>query len=153
MSDSKSDSPIDWEQVVVGIICDNDKVLLGLREMEPARGIWALPGGRLNHGESHHQGLLREIGEELGLFHLDFVHNLPTAVTKAHILHGDRDRPIKAFHYRMTIIAGVPQALDATSEIRWCGEDDCKKLYQEDLLLEASAEAMERTLDWVIRKQ
>lgn len=54
------------EAVRALIIDPNDHVLLAHLAF-PARSVWVLPGGGLEPGESHHEGLLRELVEEVGL--------------------------------------------------------------------------------------
>lgn len=44
-----------------------NKVLLIQRNRPPSEGLWTLPGGRLEPGETTEQCALREIREELGL--------------------------------------------------------------------------------------
>ena len=44
-----------------------DRVLLVRRARQPALGLWTLPGGRLEAGETAEQCAAREVGEELGL--------------------------------------------------------------------------------------
>jgi 8-oxo-dGTP diphosphatase len=44
-----------------------DDVLLIQRNRPPSEGLWTLPGGRLEPGESTEDCAIREIGEELGL--------------------------------------------------------------------------------------
>ena len=48
-------------------LIDRDKVLLIQRARKPYFGMWSLPGGRLEPGESAEQAAEREIMEELGL--------------------------------------------------------------------------------------
>jgi ADP-ribose pyrophosphatase YjhB (NUDIX family) len=53
---------------VAGIVIDDsDRVLLVRRAARPARGLWSVPGGALEVGESVAQGLARELAEETGL--------------------------------------------------------------------------------------
>lgn len=58
------------ERPVVGvgaIILKGNKVLLVERGKEPLKGVWSIPGGALETGESLADGLRREAREELGL--------------------------------------------------------------------------------------
>ena len=48
-------------------VVNGDCVLLIHRRREPHRGLWVAPGGKLEPGESPHEGAVREILEETGL--------------------------------------------------------------------------------------
>ncbi len=53
---------------VGGILFDTDgKLLLVQRGNEPGRGLWSVPGGRVEPGEDDHTALAREMLEETGL--------------------------------------------------------------------------------------
>src|SRR3989344_1870332 len=52
---------------VTPVIVDGDKVLLGRRAHDPAKGAWDLLGGFLEVGEHPEDGLRRELREETGL--------------------------------------------------------------------------------------
>jgi ADP-ribose pyrophosphatase YjhB (NUDIX family) len=52
---------------VSGAIFREDKVLLVRRARSPAKGLYSLPGGRVEFGESLHAALHREVDEETGL--------------------------------------------------------------------------------------
>ena len=57
-------------QPVVGvgaIITNRDSVLLVRRGREPQKGIWSIPGGVLQLGETLEEGIRREVREEAGL--------------------------------------------------------------------------------------
>ncbi|MCA0406492.1 MAG: NUDIX hydrolase [Proteobacteria bacterium] len=43
------------------------KVLLAQRGKAPAQGLWSLPGGRIEPGESLQEAVLRELFEEVGI--------------------------------------------------------------------------------------
>lgn len=52
---------------VSAAIFRDDKVLLVRRARSPGKGIYSLPGGRVEFGESLHTAVHREIDEETGL--------------------------------------------------------------------------------------
>jgi 8-oxo-dGTP diphosphatase len=53
----------------VGAVVNDDagRLLLVLRGREPARGLWSIPGGRVEPGESDAEATAREVLEETGL--------------------------------------------------------------------------------------
>jgi ADP-ribose pyrophosphatase YjhB (NUDIX family) len=58
----------DAPRVGVGaVIVEGDRVLLVQRGNEPGRGLWAIPGGVLELGETVADAVRREIAEETGL--------------------------------------------------------------------------------------
>jgi 8-oxo-dGTP diphosphatase len=55
-------------QCVGAVIRDpGGRLLLILRGHEPAKGLWSIPGGRIEPGESDEQAVVREVREETGL--------------------------------------------------------------------------------------
>lgn len=54
-------------------LLDHGKVLLIQRTFEPLAGLWTLPGGRREPGESIEETAARELREELGLTAFDLV--------------------------------------------------------------------------------
>lgn len=52
---------------VGGLITDGDRILVVKRENEPGKGLWSIPGGLLEVGETVQEGVKREIREETGL--------------------------------------------------------------------------------------
>ena len=46
---------------------DAGRVLLVLRANEPSRGLWSIPGGRIEPGETPRDAAAREVREETGL--------------------------------------------------------------------------------------
>lgn len=68
MSDSSADNgDLRIRSAVRAVVIAPDDGVLLVRFEFPGGTRWALPGGGLEHGESHHSALVRELGEELGL--------------------------------------------------------------------------------------
>ncbi|MFB9206013.1 NUDIX hydrolase [Nonomuraea spiralis] len=100
---------------VGAIIFDaSDRLLLVQRGHPPGMGLWSLPGGRLEPGESDAAGLRREILEETGLR------------VEVGRLAGTVERPgpggvtYVIRDYLATVTGGVPAAGDDAADLRWC---------------------------------
>ncbi len=52
---------------VGGVVVHDGRLLLVRRGQEPGRGLWSVPGGRLEPGETVAEGCAREVLEETGL--------------------------------------------------------------------------------------
>ena len=52
---------------VGAVVLDEDRVLLVRRGQEPQKGLWSIPGGGLELGETLEEGARREAREETGL--------------------------------------------------------------------------------------
>jgi 8-oxo-dGTP diphosphatase len=60
--------PPSWPQLAVsGAIFRDNRILLVRRARSPAKGLYSLPGGRVEFGESLHAALHREVAEETAL--------------------------------------------------------------------------------------
>ena len=58
----------DNPQVAVGaIVIRDNKVLLVKRKQPPSEGLWAIPGGRVELGETLQKAAEREVREETGV--------------------------------------------------------------------------------------
>lgn len=58
--------------VVIAVVEEEGTQGIWLTKRQPTlrahSGQWALPGGRIDHGETHQQAALRELAEEIGFF-------------------------------------------------------------------------------------
>lgn len=52
---------------VGAVIVKGEEILLVLRGHPPAQGLWSIPGGRVESGETLSQALKREVAEECGI--------------------------------------------------------------------------------------
>ncbi len=50
-----------------GICIKDDKILLSQKKSGPYKGLWGLPGGRIEPGEDPQEALIREFAEEVGI--------------------------------------------------------------------------------------
>jgi 8-oxo-dGTP diphosphatase len=101
-------------QCVGGIITDDSgRLLLILRGHEPGKGLWSIPGGRIESGETDAQALAREMLEETGLI-----------VTCGPLL-GTVERPglggavIEIRDYRAIVTGGELMPGDDADDARW----------------------------------
>jgi 8-oxo-dGTP diphosphatase len=115
-----SDSPI---PCVGAVIKDGrGRVLLIRRGHDPGAGLWSLPGGRVEPGETDAEALVREMREETGL------------VVQAGRLLGSVRRPyrngdvIDIRDYTAIVIGGTLAAGDDATDIRWADEEDFASL-------------------------
>lgn len=110
---------------------DKDRVLLVKRENEPGRGLWSVPGGVLEVGETVRNGAEREIKEETGVdTELDSLLDVIDSITR------DEKGDI-CYHYVLVEFLGHPvggtlSAATDVKEARWVGLDELGKLQTKD---------------------
>ncbi len=109
----------DPKVTVCVLIVQDNRVLLGRRNMEPQRGKWCLPGGFMDYGEPVRAAAAREALEETGL-HVDVGELL---------LLSDWDDPRFnkkgiALAFAATVVSGTPRADDDVAELGWFSYDD-----------------------------
>src|SRR5512142_214969 len=129
------------EAAVVGIITDGRGwVLLTRRTRAPMIGIWHMPGGAIEFGETTEEALKRELREELGV-ETELAGRLPVALCST--LYPDVDRHVVALYFRARIIDGVPRALDGSDAFGWFSETLVRRLQAKGLLLDSCRHALE----------
>lgn len=92
-----------------------EKVLLIFR-----RGVWDLPKGKIDHGESDEQAAIREVKEETGLQTLEIHQRLnPTF----HLYQISNEWILKETHWFLMSNPGneetVPQAIENITSVEW----------------------------------
>jgi len=118
----------DQPRVAVGaIVFKDDRVLLVRRGKPPAEDLWAIPGGRVEIGETLQEAAEREILEETAI-----AIRARVPVYTFDIIERDTRGRIR-FHYVIVdltadYIRGNPQAGDDASEARWVSSDELATL-------------------------
>ncbi|HEY2078766.1 MAG TPA: NUDIX domain-containing protein [Streptosporangiaceae bacterium] len=110
-------------QCVGAVIKDaSGRLLLILRGHEPGKGLWSIPGGRIEPGETDEQAVVREVREETGL-----------TVTCGRLLGaaelpGNDGAVIEVRDYLAALPTGaataVAKAGDDAAAVRWVSEAD-----------------------------
>ena len=111
----------DAPRVAVGaIVVKDERVLLVRRGQPPSEGLWAIPGGRVELGETLQEAAEREINEETGLR----IRAGKPVYTFDVIVRDDSGRV--RFHYVIAdlladYVSGELQPGDDVCEARWIG--------------------------------
>jgi len=105
-------------KMVVGCIAEwEDKILLCRRSIEPRHGLWTVPAGFMENGETTHEGALRETLEEANarveIGPLYALHNLPYAnqvylIFRARLLDLDFSPGAETLEVRLFDEAEIP---------------------------------------------
>lgn len=118
----------DHPRVGVGAVVLRDgRVLLVRRGVEPARGLWAIPGGGLKLGETLQQGAEREIREETGI-----VIRAGAPIFTCDSLERDGNGRVR-FHYVIVdmsadYVNGDVKGADDALEARWVAPAEIREL-------------------------
>ncbi|MGO8959969.1 MAG: NUDIX hydrolase [Streptosporangiaceae bacterium] len=108
----------------VGAIINDEsgRLLLILRGHEPGKGLWSVPGGRIEPGETDQQAVVREVREETGL-----------EVACGRLL-GAVERPglagaiIDIRDYAAVVTGGGLAAGDDAADVRWVTSGEAEAL-------------------------
>ena len=110
---------------------DQGRLLLIKRGHAPGAGLWSLPGGRIEAGETDAEALVREMREETGL-----------AVEPGQLV-GTVRRPaqdgdvLDIRDYAATVTGGTLHAGDDAAEARWVAPGELESLPLTEGLVEA----------------
>ncbi|MDQ3876841.1 MAG: NUDIX domain-containing protein [Actinomycetota bacterium] len=112
-----------FPQVAVGaIVIDSDELLMIRRAADPGRGLWTIPGGRVENGELLAEALKREVLEETGL-EVD-----PGDLVGILEVPGDPHYVILDFYARLTGGREPHAQQEEVAEARWVPLDDVPDL-------------------------
>lgn len=106
---------IDYIGVGVGgaIINDKNEILLFLRNVNPEKGLWSIPGGSVEYGETVEDAVIRELYEELGV-QVEIVALLGVA---NHIIKEINSHWVSP-EFQVKITSGVPKNLEPDKHIK-----------------------------------
>jgi ADP-ribose pyrophosphatase len=123
-----NDTPGHPALAVGAVVFKNQHVLLVKRGNAPAKGMWAIHGGRVKLGETLKQGAEREILEETGIRI-----KAGKPVYTFEVIERDKTGTIR-FHYYIVDLAceykgGQIKPGDDAVDAQWIGENDLKHLH------------------------
>ena len=110
---------------------EQGRLLLIKRGHEPGAGLWSIPGGRIEPGETDTEALVREMFEETGL------------VVEVGPLIGRVQRPglagavIDIADYAATVTGGMLRPGDDAADARWVNIADLARMEITEGLIEA----------------
>lgn len=99
-------------QVVAALIWEGNRFLACQRPAHKARGLlWEFVGGKVEHGETKEEALIRECREELGV-------TIEVGEVFMEVDHVYPDLTVHLTLFQAKIVAGKPQKLEH-QDIRW----------------------------------
>lgn len=108
----------DFVPAVGAVVVDSSgRLLLIRRGHEPGAGLWSLPGGHVEVGESDAAALRREMAEETGL-------EVSVGALVGEVVRG----PYVIRDYRCSVVSGTPRAGSDAAEIGWFPPDEIAEL-------------------------
>lgn len=131
---------------VSAAIVRDGHVLIVRRARSPAEGLYTLPGGVVEAGETLHDALRREVREETGLT----IEPVALAGEREVILRDDAGRVSRHFvilAFAARWVAGEPKLNAELAEARWLRPAEIKGLRTTEGLSEIVANAFERMED------
>ncbi len=115
--------------IAAGLLCCQGRLLLGKRSARRTAypGVWDLPGGHVEAGETAEQALVRELREELGVTPIAW---REWAVLQAPAMGRETASMLRVHLFLVTQWDGEPRNLlpDEHDAVAWFTADDAAKL-------------------------
>jgi 8-oxo-dGTP diphosphatase len=115
--------------IAAGLLCCQGRLLLGKRSARRLAypGVWDLPGGHVEAGETAEQALVRELREELGVTAIQW---REWAVLRAPAMGDEAARMLRVRLFLVTQWDGDPRNLlpDEHDAVAWFTLDEAAKL-------------------------
>lgn len=128
---------------VSAAIIRDGRVLIVRRARPPAHGVFTLPGGVVEAGETLHEAVVREIAEETSLT----IEPVALAGHREVIVRDKEGRAERHFiilAFAARWVSGEPQLNEELAEARWLKPEEIKPLQTTEGLHEIIAAAFER---------
>jgi ADP-ribose pyrophosphatase YjhB (NUDIX family) len=128
---------------VSAAIIRDGRILLARRARGPALGVWTLPGGVVEAGETLTEALIREVAEETGMT----IEPVALAGHREVVVRDDRGRVSRHFVilcFASRWIKGEPKLNEELAEARWLRPAELTNFKTTDGLAEIVAAAFER---------
>jgi len=104
-------------EVVAALIWEGSRFMICQRPAHKARGLlWEFVGGKLEHGETKEQALVRECREELAV-------TVSVGSSFAEVTHEYPDLTVHLTLFHAAIAEGIPQMREH-NDIRWITADE-----------------------------
>lgn len=118
---------------VGGIALEEGRLLLVKRSRPPYAGIWSLPGGKLDRGETIESALIREMREETGLQievggYAGLLESIFPDNSKSHYVILD---------YYVHVLGGTLKAADDAADARWFELEEIRTIPTTPMLVES----------------
>jgi 8-oxo-dGTP diphosphatase len=128
---------------VSAAIIRDGRVLIVRRARPPAHGVFTLPGGVVEAGETLHEAVVREIAEETSLT-IEPVALAGHREVIARDKEGKAERHFIILAFAARWISGEPRLNEELAEARWLRPEEIKPLKTTEGLHEIIAAAFER---------
>ncbi len=103
------------------VIVDHGAIVLVQRGHEPMRGLWSVPGGRVEPGETFAEAAAREAYEETGL-------EVRIGEELWQLTIPDGDRTFEVHDFAAVVTGGTLRAGDDADDVRWVPFDELAAL-------------------------
>jgi ADP-ribose pyrophosphatase YjhB (NUDIX family) len=127
------------------IVFKDDRILLVKRAHEPSKGLWSIPGGKIELGETIQAAAQREIGEECGIE----IEILSVIQVEDHIIKDKRGRTQYHFVLVFTLanyLSGRIRPASDAEQVRWVEEEALGQLEMHPLARSAGQNAFARRM-------
>jgi ADP-ribose pyrophosphatase YjhB (NUDIX family) len=128
---------------VSAAIIRDGHILVARRARAPALGVWTLPGGVVEAGETLTEAIMREVTEETGLT----IEPIALAGHREVLVRDDSGRLSRHFVilcFAARWLAGEPRLNEELAEVRWLRPAELATLKTTDGLIDIVASAFER---------